>query len=238
MRRVTTRPRLTAVATPPRLEFTSTTLAASMATSEPAPMAMPTEARAMAGASLTPSPTMATASVPCAACSDRIFASLSAGFTSAMMFDAGMPTCAPTLAAASALSPDSTQGSICMRRRRFTTVCASGRSVSPMASHAQTPRATPRTPTLRSTMLKPLRARLWMAWSCILVISMPSSCISLRLPTATSTPPASLHTTPMPGRDVASLERNRTGLPLGYAFSRVNAVIAAAMGCSEASSAA
>ena len=43
-----------------RLLFISTTSAASMATSAPAPMAMPVSARVRAGASLMPSPTMAT----------------------------------------------------------------------------------------------------------------------------------------------------------------------------------
>lgn len=43
-----------------KLTLMRTTSAASMATSVPVPMAMPTSARAKAGESLTPSPTMAT----------------------------------------------------------------------------------------------------------------------------------------------------------------------------------
>ena len=53
-----------------------------MATSVPAPMAMPTSARASAGASLTPSPTIATLQ-PAAPAARRPCASLSSGSTSA-----------------------------------------------------------------------------------------------------------------------------------------------------------
>ena len=59
----------------------STMSALSMAMSVPAPMAMPTSARASAGASLMPSPTMATA--PCRA-SSRTARSLSSGSTPAI----------------------------------------------------------------------------------------------------------------------------------------------------------
>jgi len=45
---------------PSRSPFTSVTLALSSATSAPVPIAMPTSARASAGASFTPSPAMAT----------------------------------------------------------------------------------------------------------------------------------------------------------------------------------
>ena len=43
-----------------------------MATSVPAPMAMPTSARASAGASLTPSPTIATGQAACLQLGDRL----------------------------------------------------------------------------------------------------------------------------------------------------------------------
>ena len=62
--------------------------AASIATSVPAPIAMPTSARASAGASLTPSPTIATRRP--ASWSPRTFASLSSGSTSAKT--SSMPT--------------------------------------------------------------------------------------------------------------------------------------------------
>lgn len=58
--------------------------AASMATSVPVPMAMPTSARARAGESLTPSPTMATRSP--LSCSSWTLATLWDGSTSANTF--------------------------------------------------------------------------------------------------------------------------------------------------------
>ena len=66
--------------------------AASMATSAPVPIAMPTSAAASAGASLMPSPTIAT--MRPSACSRATAAALSAGRTSARTRSAGMPTCA------------------------------------------------------------------------------------------------------------------------------------------------
>ncbi len=72
----------TAAAASIRSLFISTMSALSMATSVPAPMASPTSARARAGASLMPSPTMATF-FPWL-WSSAIFRSLSWGSTSAM----------------------------------------------------------------------------------------------------------------------------------------------------------
>ena len=63
---------------------------ASMATSVPVPMAMPTSAWASAGASLMPSPTMATLRPSC--CSSAISAAFCSGSTSATT--RSMPTCA------------------------------------------------------------------------------------------------------------------------------------------------
>jgi len=62
---------------------TRVTPAASMAMSEPAPMATPTSAQASAGASLTPSPTMATLTPLWAAWRARMAAALPSGRTSA-----------------------------------------------------------------------------------------------------------------------------------------------------------
>ena len=70
-----------AVTTPRRSPRIKVTSAASMATSVPEPMAMPTSAWARAGASLMPSPTMAT-SRP-SACSRLISAAFCSGSTSA-----------------------------------------------------------------------------------------------------------------------------------------------------------
>ena len=82
MLRIVARESSIAVATSTGSECMSTTSADEMATSVPAPMAMPTSARASAGASLIPSPTMAT--VRPASCSSRTLASFCAGSTPAM----------------------------------------------------------------------------------------------------------------------------------------------------------
>jgi len=79
---------------------TSTMSALSMATSVPAPMAIPTSARASAGASLMPSPTMATLPV---SASSRTCASLPSGRTPATT--ASVPTCCWMAEAVRSLSP-------------------------------------------------------------------------------------------------------------------------------------
>ena len=73
----------------------------STATSVPLPMAMPTSARDSAGASFTPSPTMAT-TLPWA-CSAFTLPSLSSGSTCAKYWS--MSSSAATAAATSSLSP-------------------------------------------------------------------------------------------------------------------------------------
>ena len=82
MLRIVARLSSMAVGTSERSERISTTSAELMATSVPAPMAIPTSARASAGASLMPSPTMATFSP--ASCSSRTFCSFWSGSTPAM----------------------------------------------------------------------------------------------------------------------------------------------------------
>ena len=79
-----------------------TTSAVSMACAVPAPpMAMPTSARASAGASLTPSPTMATA--PYCSARDSMAASLRSGSSPART--SSTPTCRPIAAATAGWSP-------------------------------------------------------------------------------------------------------------------------------------
>ena len=73
--------RRTAAAASFRLECTSTTSALSMATSAPAPIAIPISARVRAGASLMPSPTIAT--FP-SFCSERTADAFPSGSTPAM----------------------------------------------------------------------------------------------------------------------------------------------------------
>jgi hypothetical protein len=82
--------------------------AASRATSVPDPMAIPRSACASAGASLTPSPTMATTRP--ASCSSLTVATLSSGRTPANTSRAGIPTAAATRPATCALSPVSRIG--------------------------------------------------------------------------------------------------------------------------------
>ena len=80
--------------------FIRTTSAASMAISVPAPMAMPISARVSAGASLIPSPTMAT--FPCSF-RERITLSFPSGSTPAMT--SSTPAWAPMAFAVRSLSP-------------------------------------------------------------------------------------------------------------------------------------
>ena len=91
----------TAAATSSRSDFISTMSALSMATSVPAPMARPTSARARAGASLMPSPTMATF-LP-SAWRAATFRSLSWGRTSAST--EVTPSSLPMASAVRRLSP-------------------------------------------------------------------------------------------------------------------------------------
>ena len=77
------------------------TPADAIATSVPAPIAIPTSACARAGASFTPSPTMATRSP--SACSSPIFVALSSGRTPA--YTRSMPSSAPTVCATASASP-------------------------------------------------------------------------------------------------------------------------------------
>ena len=95
------RDRAMASATASRSPLTIVRSDASRATSAPVPTAIPTSASASAGASFTPSPTIATRWPPCR--SRRTSATLSSGSTSAMV--RSTPTSAPTRSALRRLSP-------------------------------------------------------------------------------------------------------------------------------------
>ncbi len=84
--------------------------AASMATSAPVPMAIPTSAWASAGASLMPSPTIATTWPR--PCSRDTIAAFSAGCTSARTRCNGMPTWRATASAVALPSPVTSQASM------------------------------------------------------------------------------------------------------------------------------
>ena len=117
-----------AAGTSRRRLLTRTTDAASIATSVPAPMAIPVSARVSAGASLIPSPTMAT--LPCSF-SLRISASLPSGSTPAMT--SSTPACAPMAFAVRSLSPVSIMTRIPMSRNSATAWGLSSLSVSATA---------------------------------------------------------------------------------------------------------
>ena len=121
--------------------------AVSIAASLPAaPIAMPRLARAMAGASLTPSPTMAT--VPYFATSSSTALTLSSGSSSA--WTSSMPTWRAIASAVARLSPVSMIRCSTPRARRSPiTPAASGRTVSATAIRPQTCRSLPITTTVR-----------------------------------------------------------------------------------------
>ena len=114
-------------------ECITTTSAASMATSVPAPMAMPTVARFNAGASLMPSPTMAT--VPRSS-RRRITASLPSGSTPAMT--SSTPASRPMALAVRALSPVSITTRMPMFCSSFTAWAESGLMASATAIRPKT----------------------------------------------------------------------------------------------------
>ncbi len=95
MLRIVARDSTAARAMPRRSPLTSVTPALSIATSVPVPMAMPTSACASAGASLMPSPAIAT--LRPSACSRLTWSALSSGSTSASA--SSMPSCRATASA-------------------------------------------------------------------------------------------------------------------------------------------
>ena len=176
-----------AAGTSSRRLFMSTTSAASMATSVPAPMAMPVSARVRAGASLMPSPTMAT--LPCSF-RRRITASLPSGRTPAMT--SSTPACAPMAFAVRSLSPVSMTTRMPMPCSSRT---ACGLSGLMMSATAITPRSLP----LRqknSGVLPCSASRA--ARSCVSCGIAARLCAKARLPPASFCPSSSA-VRPLPG---------------------------------------
>src|SRR6266498_455539 len=167
-----------AVATPSRSPPSRVRSLASMATSVPLPMAIPRSAWTSAGASLTPSPTIATV-LPWA-CRRAISPTLSAGMTSASA--RSMPTLAAIAAAVVWLSPVSMATSRPMACSRATCSAAPGLSVSATAS---TPRTSPCQPA--HTTVLPCRSSRSAAASNPSGTPSPASVASLRRPTHTVT---------------------------------------------------
>gem|GEM_PF-4019477 len=119
-----------------RLSPISATSAVSTATAEPAaPMATPMSAAARAGASFTPSPTIATVCPP--RCSSRTISSLSSGSSDALT--SVMPVRAAIACATGALSPVSMTMRLTPTARSSRTICAaSARTVSATATTPST----------------------------------------------------------------------------------------------------
>ena len=205
-----------AVAASSSESFISTTSAESMAMSVPAPMAMPMSARISAGASFTPSPTMATL-CPCS-CRRRMTASFSVGSTSAMA--SPMSSCLRMASAVLRLSPVSmTTFSPISRKRRMAARLVS-RTVS---ATAMTPRRTP----LRenSSGVLPSFARRSMC-ACAGAVSSPLSVRKAALPARYSRPPSTART---PRPEVAE---NSSALGMDSPSARAFSTTASANGCS------
>ncbi|MNP01436.1 hypothetical protein D3C76_932500 [compost metagenome] len=147
-------------------------LPVSLATSEPEPMAMPMSAVAKAGASLTPSPTMAT-TCP-SLCSCLITAALSSGKTSAIT--RSMPTCRAIASAVRWLSPLSSTTLMPLASNAATASAASGLMVS---ATAITP--SKRSPSPTSIAVLPSASRLVRISSAVSV-EMPWRVNNRRLP--------------------------------------------------------
>mmetsp|Transcript_18325 Transcript_18325/g.43417 ORF Transcript_18325/g.43417 Transcript_18325/m.43417 type:complete len:325 (+) Transcript_18325:565-1539(+) len=172
MRRKMALERCKAVTTSERRLFTKTMSAASIAISAPAPMAIPRSAWANAGASLTPSPTIATnlrpsstgrtslprkqlvrAAEACGLCCKSFtFSAFPEGRTPATTFSGGIPTRRAMAAAVRALSPVSMNTSRPMRWRAWIVCGASSFTVSARATRsASTPSTATKTTVLPSS---------------------------------------------------------------------------------------
>ena len=216
MLRIVRRESRTAADTSVSRDFISTTSAASMATSAPAPIAMPRSARVRAGASLMPSPTMATR--PCF-WSCRITASLPSGRTPATT--RSTPASAPMAFAVRSLSPVSIttcRPMLCSSRT------ASAESALIGSATAITPSSAPSR--AKNSGVRPASASF--SASCRSAAG-SSVCPSMNVPEPPSRrAPSSMASTPLPG----SARNPSTGggaIPSACARRR----IALASGCSE-----
>ena len=179
-----------ATAMPRRSPLTSVTWALFIATSVPVPMAMPTSAFAKAGASLMPSPAMAT--MRPSFCSRSINMSLSAGLTSPCT--SSMPRRAPTALAVVCPSP------VAMMTRRpaaFNAARASGVLPLTGSDTASKPASCPSTARYMTLAPSPRRAS---AWGTSGSTDTPDCSISTVLPNA-SCRCSTFPRTPMPVPD-------------------------------------
>ncbi len=174
------------------LDRTSTMSAVSTATSVPAPMAMPTSAWASAGASLTPSPVMATTSPR--AWTSLTLRAFSWGRTSANT--SSIPIRLPTHDATFRLSPVSIMVRMPMARSLATASTSSSRTVS---ARATAPAGEPSITTKTTVMPWSASARTLGS-----SLSWPSSLSHAGLATITFLP-ATIPSAPLPG-----IARNRS----------------------------
>ena len=193
-----------------------------MATSVPVPMARPRSAWASAGASLTPSPTIATTRP--SACRRRTTSTLSAGRTSAMT--SSMPTSAATARAVVSLSPVSSTG---RRPSAFSDAIASAELGLTVSATTNTARAWPSQPA--AIAVWPLASAARRAASSSGVRCIAESASSAGRPT-TSACPSTTPSTPRPSR----LAKPSTGGQRAPAAAAL--AMAWAIGCSEACSSA
>ncbi|MNP14542.1 hypothetical protein D3C76_1068720 [compost metagenome] len=154
--------------------------AACMATSVPPPMAMPMSAAASAGASLIPSPTMATTP---SCLSAATVAALSAGSTSACT--SSMPRASATTLALPRLSPVSRWLLMCWACRVSMACAAPGLRLSPKANRPTTFGCAPRS--ISHDSVRPSASQAW-AWAAKSPGCRPLSSSSRRLPSASSRP--------------------------------------------------
>mmetsp|Transcript_1433 Transcript_1433/g.3718 ORF Transcript_1433/g.3718 Transcript_1433/m.3718 type:complete len:360 (-) Transcript_1433:1784-2863(-) len=211
-----------------RMRMTS---AASTATAVPAPMAMPMSACASDGASLMPSPTMAT--MPCLSCSSRMVACLSPGRQSACTLATSMPRRSATSLATDPLSPVHMYTATPARWSAAMVRGASSLTVSEM------PR-TPSTPTIScptSTAVMPRVRRLSALALTASGTIRPERSMSSSLPAQSAAPShVRTPTTPMPtsARKLPGTRTAPSAAPvMSSCCARAPARMACAMGCSE-----
>ena len=179
-----------ALATPLRLPCINVMSAVSMATSVPLPMAIPTSACARAGASFTPSPTIATRRPSFWAA--IIAAALSAGSTPART--CSIPTWAATASATFWLSPVSMSTSIPIDLSRAMASLAPGCTLS---ASERIPAREFSAATYTEVLPETANASTCLSAS---TVSIPSVVIKARFPTCTLTPSIRA-VTPWPGME-------------------------------------
>ena len=212
----------TAVTSPCSSPDMSVTSAASMATSVPVPIAMPTSACASAGLSLMPSPTIAT-TLP-SSCRARTSAAFWSGRTSART--RVMPTCRATAFAVRGLSPVIITTSSPRSCRARIATAESGRTVSATAT---SPAGRPSMATYIGVLPSSASRSAWASSS---PVAMSASRSSRALPMSSSRA-STVARTPLPVTESKVVTAGRSR-PL----SRAPATMAPASGCSLSTSAA